>query len=75
MSHTEIKQSPLAGNAVAINDVKLGLLKRRSNLVFHNFYPGAISDSYITVFDRGNAAGAGASLAIHASLLPPDLFP
>ncbi|CAI8316165.1 MAG: Uncharacterised protein [Cellulomonadaceae bacterium TMED98] len=56
MFDTEVNQASLAGNTRAVEDVELGLFKRRGHLVLHHFDPGAVTHRIRSLFQGFNPA-------------------
>src|SRR5215469_8080107 len=54
--HANVEHVALARDTFSIEDVELGLAKRRRNFVLDHLYLGAGADDAVTVFERGDAA-------------------
>src|SRR5690348_1141532 len=53
---TDVDQATLAGDALAVHDVELGLLERRRDLVLHDLDPGPVADHVGAVLEGLDAA-------------------
>ena len=54
--HAQIDYLSDVGNSLTEYYVELGLLERRSHLVLHDFDPGAVAQSLVSVLDLGGTA-------------------
>src|SRR3989338_152166 len=46
----------LAADALVVEEVKLGCLEGRGDLILHHFYPYSTSDNFFAFFNRSDAA-------------------
>src|SRR5688572_5572159 len=51
-----VDELALARNALAVEDLELGLTEWRRDLVLHHFYAGLVADDFLAVLQRADAA-------------------
>ena len=64
-----VDQAALAGDALAVEDVELGLLERRAHLVLDDLAPGAVADRVGAVLERLDAAHVEADRGVELQRL------
>src|SRR5699024_8817919 len=59
--HAEVKDRALSGNALTVEDVELGDLERRRDLILHDLQPGAVTPHILAVLQCLDAADVAAN--------------
>src|SRR5690606_8015023 len=66
---TEVQQAALAGDALAVEDVELGLLEGRGQLVLHHLDAGAVAHGVAAGLERLDAADVHADRSVELQRL------
>jgi hypothetical protein len=71
VGHGEVEHVALAADALAVEDVELGLAEGRGDLVLDDLDLGAVADDDVALLDGGDAADVDADRGVELERRPP----